>query len=404
MGSQSAQYDYDEKPWMVSQTVAAWISVLGVALALIPLLQERIIRIKNRNAGRMSSDPDKMSYFYVTPPSNLKALFGECTKEPRLTTIRGLIHAGDQYLWTSAALDQLKISRGEICWVPLYRSVFNTVAGNRFYGGENVSEVKAFLERAWNYLNDEMIKHDADRNVWIDFKHRLTEVIREPGKDGHTVILEQCQHDMNELIETCVPPLRSQLYRPGSGIESLILSSKTRSWFLEFLSSWFRRFSMFARSPFSKKEDVPIFPIDSSMDDEISLFQYNPNPKLVCCTRKLGSPERVTFNPIPASPASLFQRHKEAPSIPRMRYNRTISQDTVPSIASSTSPKDYLSTLGRQFHKAFTYREGTGANISLEGIMRPDSNQYDEDTLRRTDSGLNDTRACWILDGKPCIE
>ncbi|KAI5817208.1 hypothetical protein BZA77DRAFT_245567, partial [Pyronema omphalodes] len=210
---------------MISQTVAAWISVLGVAFALVPLLQERIVRIKNRNAGRMSSDPEKMSFFYVTPPSNLKALFGECTKEPRLTTIRGLIHAGDQYLWTSAALDHVKISRGEICWVPLYRSVFNTVAANRFNGSDNVSEVKAFLERAWNHLNDEKIKHS------------------------------------------------------------------------------------------------------------ISLLQFNPNPKLVCCTRKLRPPERVTFNPIPAN-----------------------------------------------------------------------SNQYDEVTIRRNESGLNDTRACWILDGKPCIE
>ncbi|CCX07329.1 Similar to predicted protein [Chaetomium globosum CBS 148.51]; acc. no. XP_001226427 [Pyronema omphalodes CBS 100304] len=87
-----------------------------------------------------------------------------------------------------------------------------------------------------------------------------------------------------------------------------------------------------------------------------------------------------------------------------MKYNRTISQDTVPSIASSTSPKEYLSTLGKQFHKAFTYKEGACANLSLDRIIRADSQQYDEETFRRADSGLNDTRACWILDGKPCIE
>jgi hypothetical protein len=115
-----------------------------------------------------------------------------------------------------------------------------------------------------------------------------------------------------------------------------------------------------------------MFPIDSSINDEISLLRYNLNPKLGGCVQKLEPPERVTFNPIPASPASLFQR--AASSTPQTKYNRTISRDTTtPSILLPTSPKEYLYTLGRQFHKAFTYREGAGANISLEGIIRPNS-------------------------------
>lgn len=50
------------------------------------------------------------------------------TEPLKITTIRGLIEASDEYLWTSAALDQLLQHNGNVSWIPLYKTIFNQIA------------------------------------------------------------------------------------------------------------------------------------------------------------------------------------------------------------------------------------------------------------------------------------
>jgi len=95
-------YEYGERPWVVySETVASWISVLGVAVALWAIVQERIRRVRNRDDARIATNPVKMGYFYVNRASWLATFLGDSTDPPQLTTNRGLVEVGDKGLWTS---------------------------------------------------------------------------------------------------------------------------------------------------------------------------------------------------------------------------------------------------------------------------------------------------------------
>lgn len=176
------------------------------------------------------------------------------------------------------------------------------------------------------------------------------------GKDGHTVILEQFQQQYSTLVfrrwdhsftdldlewNLSSDPRISYLF--GSGDSSCLSKAHSRNGkrSLSFLST---ALSMTKHHSCNTTRIPSLLAASGSLNLRRGwrLIQFQR------VRRPFFSERRLPFL--------------------RPSTNRTISQDTVPSIASS---KEYLCTLGCQFHKAFTYREGTGANTSLKGIIRP---------------------------------
>jgi hypothetical protein len=113
--------------WTIAQTVASYLGLAAIFLAIFTLSNERVQRVRSRDIGSIAAEPSKMGHFYVPRVTRWSAFWGNYTKVPEVTTIGGLIEAGDSYLWTSAVLDYLPQYHGDVSWVPLYSAIFNEV-------------------------------------------------------------------------------------------------------------------------------------------------------------------------------------------------------------------------------------------------------------------------------------
>lgn len=390
-------YDYDEKPWVVSQTVASWISVLGVAFALWAIVQERIQRVRSRDDARIATDPVKMDYFYVKRASWLATFLGGSTDPPQLTTIRGLIEAGDNGLWTSAAIDQVRRSwHDEICWVPLYRSIFKMVAEGEGLPGEMefTPVVKEYINRAREDVRNEKLRHAEKMAEWEELKLHINSEIEPP--DGLPVVLEQLKQDVQSLGERHVPPLRSQLYEGMP--EGVIAAAPSISRLASFpaLETLFQSGLSYVRGK-SDAEKTPEASDDTPVEARLR------QPLLVRCMRSLEQPKVVSHSP---AVRPHFSRARSTGMIPgRAKLTRFHSSTTIHSVSSSISSKVQLNEIGRQFNKWL----GSSA-LSLDhpgsGGRVPTSEDFlPEDVMfRQLNSGLNDTRSSWMLNGRACIE
>ena len=136
--------------WAKTQTIASLIALSAIVLAVIALVNERIQRARSRDVGSIAADSSKMGYFYVPRLSHWSAFTGSKTETLIVTSIRGLIKAGDSGLWTSAALDQLPATTLEICWVSLYENIFDQAVRHPSVGDREAfpKNIKTFLDRA----------------------------------------------------------------------------------------------------------------------------------------------------------------------------------------------------------------------------------------------------------------
>lgn len=114
--------------WAKAQTYTTFIGLAAIILQVFTLLYDRLLRARAADPGKHASDENEMSYFRVPKLSWWSAFRGLTTATPLITTLRGLIEAGDDYLWTSAALDHLQPQRGNLSWVVLYESVYFQIA------------------------------------------------------------------------------------------------------------------------------------------------------------------------------------------------------------------------------------------------------------------------------------
>ncbi|KAL5324805.1 hypothetical protein ACEPPN_005923 [Leptodophora sp. 'Broadleaf-Isolate-01'] len=114
--------------WARAQTIATFVGLGVFVLQIWTLLYDRVIRLKALDPAKKASDELEVSYFRVPKLSWWSAFRGYITDTPVLTTVRGLIEAGDEYLWTSAALGHLQPQHGNLSWVTLYKAVYSQVA------------------------------------------------------------------------------------------------------------------------------------------------------------------------------------------------------------------------------------------------------------------------------------
>lgn len=168
--------------WTKTQTIASLIALIAIILAIIGLINERIQRVRGRDAGSVAADPSKMEYFFVPQLSRWSAFNGGKTEDLKMTTIQGLIKAGDSQLWTSAALDQLPEIITEICWVALYKSIFDEVAIRLSTGNDREDFpkiVRKFLSRA-----DDRFVRDTKLLEEIRDCERKEQQLGDDGKDS----------------------------------------------------------------------------------------------------------------------------------------------------------------------------------------------------------------------------
>jgi hypothetical protein len=114
--------------WAKAQGIATFFGLGAIVLQILALAFNWVLYAKTADPGKHASDEDQMSYFRVPKLSWWSAFRGLSTKTPRITTLRGLIEAGDDYLWTSAALDHLPPQHGDLSWVPLYEAIYFQIA------------------------------------------------------------------------------------------------------------------------------------------------------------------------------------------------------------------------------------------------------------------------------------
>jgi hypothetical protein len=397
--------DYDEEPWVINQTVASWISVLGVAFALVAIIQERIQRVRSRESGGISADPAKMGYFYVNHPSVIYTLFGKCTATPRLTTIRGLIEAGDMGLWTSAAIDQMRVWHGEVCWVSLYRSIFK-MAAQSSPGQKTAAQreytplVSEYLRRAEVHVQEQRENYAAEKRDWEAKKQLINTEI--DTQDGHSLVLEQLRQDLLDLGQNFPAPPRAELYEcateyaPTTSTQLFLTGFPCVSAFSSSIIATLGRIRR--NGPVEKGLEVGI--------GDVTFDAVDVRPKLVCCIRDLETPRRVQFS----SPAAVSrpQVHPTQSSASvacrRGKAIRTVSTDTTHSVASSGSPQVQLNEMGWQFYKWLGSSSLTIKTAERLGRRSNSDLQGEDEPFQRLDCGLNDTRSAWVLDHKPCIE
>jgi hypothetical protein len=114
--------------WVKAQTIFGVIGLAAILVASIAVIADRIERVQKKDNGRTSADRDKMMYFYVEKLGWLNIFFGRKTSPLKITTISGLIEAGDRGLFTSAALDYVQSAHLDVTWVSVFASIFEDIA------------------------------------------------------------------------------------------------------------------------------------------------------------------------------------------------------------------------------------------------------------------------------------
>lgn len=114
--------------WTKLQTYATLTGLVLIFLTAGTLISDHIRRLRSTDPGKFATDRDEMGYFWMERLSIWSAFWGWTTEPLKITTIRGLIEAGDAYFWTSAALDQLLHHNGDVSSTPLYKMIFSHVA------------------------------------------------------------------------------------------------------------------------------------------------------------------------------------------------------------------------------------------------------------------------------------
>ena len=378
---------------MISQTIASWISVLGVILALLAILQERITRVRNRDTGRIASDSAKMGFFYVQPVSKFWAIFGQSTKVSRITTISGLIEAGDMGMWTSAAVDQIKSLRSEICWVSLYRGVYKMVAQK---GDVKFSPlVENFLMRATESIHEERwVRWDEDVK-WEEQRRKILDELAAADEDADE--LERLRSTLDELDQTRIKPMRDDLYESSTNykVHDTLSLPRTGGLLVNVSIAKIQRRISLSRLRRSKSSNNMKGSCRSKLEEEAQMAKWIRKPRPVNCVRAIPRLMKSTANPTPNPRAGISR-----PTLPRLRstgspirilYNRSTSLNTM---ASETS---------RGSSNIFQVGRNIRSHLQLNRLVTHETTGVD-DLLKRNDSGLDDIRTTWSVDQKPCVE
>lgn len=117
--------------WTQATAVASLAGIVAVILTICTLIIDRIQRGKLEDPLHFATRRHDMGYFWADEMGWWAAFWKQTTKTPKLTTVRGLIEAGDKNLWSSAAFDQLEPYHGEVSWTPIYSAIYSQIAKDR---------------------------------------------------------------------------------------------------------------------------------------------------------------------------------------------------------------------------------------------------------------------------------
>lgn len=139
--------------WARAQTITTFVGLLVIVINVFSLIYDRMVRLKALDSGKRASDAEEMGPFRSPKLSSWSAFRGHITETPRITTVSGLIEAGDDNLWSSAAADHLQSQHGNLSWVPLYEAVYTQIskhhaADARLQEAKKNPKISLTLERA----------------------------------------------------------------------------------------------------------------------------------------------------------------------------------------------------------------------------------------------------------------
>jgi hypothetical protein len=138
--------------WTEASTVAAGVGIIAVIVTFFTLTVDRIRRGRLADPHEFATRESEMGYFWVEKMGWWDAFWMQTTEAPEMTTVRGLIQAGDMNLWSSSAFDQLEPYHQEVSWTPIYSAIFSQMPEklhSKSNSGEDIDDPgKRYLERA----------------------------------------------------------------------------------------------------------------------------------------------------------------------------------------------------------------------------------------------------------------
>jgi hypothetical protein len=203
--------------------VTGFIEVGAIVLTISTLIIERIRRGKSEDTGKFATNRREMGIFYMSPLSNWAAFWMETTERPRLTTIRGIIEAGDYYTWSSAALDQLLPYHSEISWLPLFTTIFTQIA-KRGKREDKSDSGKGTEGKKKANKNNGADTTDKDRNTIKTF---LTRAVSDDSTIIDSANLRDTLLLKNDLVR-CIRPLDVPKDKPNNGPQNFERSPPAR--------------------------------------------------------------------------------------------------------------------------------------------------------------------------------
>ncbi|KAH8589861.1 hypothetical protein B0O99DRAFT_599496 [Bisporella sp. PMI_857] len=139
-GSQNQSAD---SAWTKASTIATCVALLTVFSAFAAYMVHHVRRVRQRDEGILAADVIKMGSFAVDYVPWWSALFGRETESVNITSIEGLIQAGDSSLWTSADMYRPHPQKSDIHWVQLYERVFSEITRRHQLVGQAISRALA---------------------------------------------------------------------------------------------------------------------------------------------------------------------------------------------------------------------------------------------------------------------
>lgn len=146
-----------------SQTIASWLALLGVILAVVGLATERIRRVREHDESFQTTNPRRMGCLRQGPPRKYRSLLGLRTPALELPSLKHLFEDADRGLWTSATLDHMYDLQAELSWVPLYEAVFGEMV--RLGGGDARRITYYGSQLRPMFRNIQSVKHEKDHTT-----------------------------------------------------------------------------------------------------------------------------------------------------------------------------------------------------------------------------------------------
>jgi hypothetical protein len=210
----------------VVSSIIGILGFIGIITGVITFCTELSKRAREKDAGRVCCDAEKMGYFAIQEPNWYKPwqYFKKHVPLPIVPEMSAIIRAGDDLAYTSALFDGIPANHDEVCWLPIYEGFFNELAWSKessyWKRLSKDDSMKRYTKEAADHVAK--LKEMSENEVFKERIKAKEEIVAEKAKEEEKAKQEEKakgkeKANEKETVEKKMKPDTVQSQNAGAG-------------------------------------------------------------------------------------------------------------------------------------------------------------------------------------------